>query len=317
MIDGIKLFCENLDFNKWVFETGIELTLPVYENSGNIKSKKRERNGIETEVITRYGKFETYSLTVKETLRRTIKRDLTQSYNLKIEGSLHKNYYSGENYQRFKWNDLQKEVSNLVTNLKLDPENTIIQNIEFGVNVQLPFPVFPFLEDNLIGYKTDYFDRYNPDREGKCLGHHCKLREYSVKVYDKGLQFDLPDPLMRFELKFNKMGKVRFNRLEDLRNRENFNGLRTLLLNAWRDVLLFDCTINTGKKGINKRDKDLLIKGSNPKYWSKLKANKERSYWTLRNNFKRLVEREGNKWQSKIYNLISEEWNFLFTECRN
>lgn len=94
---------------------------------------------------------------------------------------------------------------------------------------------YEFLNRNLISYKGNTFNRYTPDKNGVCLGFICELSQYSVKVYDKGKQNNLPYDLMRFELRFLKMQKLKalgIKHVSDLREQNKVFGLLSLLIGA-------------------------------------------------------------------------------------
>ena len=316
MVDGIKIYYPVLNFLIWKELVNIEFSRTVLD-SGAIKEKVRNDKGITKKVIIHRANFETYYLTVKE-VTTIYRNDETIKYNLTIEGSLHKNHFIGANFSPFTWDDLQKEITHLENCLQLDLSKALIQNLEIGVNIPFPGPVFPFLQRNLISYKGETFNRYNPDKNGVCLGFVNMLSQYSVKVYDKGKQFDLPYELMRFELRFLKMQKLKkIKFLCDLRDRNKVNDFLKLLLVAWKNVLLYDNTINLKKNGLKQEDKEVLKNGGNPKYWERLKESDIRRFNYERDRFKKLVALHGTNEHKKIFDLIKLEWENLSVNCTN
>lgn len=74
--------------------------------------------------------------------------------------------------------------------------------------------------------------------------YHCN---FSIKAYDKSLQFDLPYELFRFEIHFNKMRDLKQYRiiyLSDLKDKSKLESLKNELLTKWDEVLLYDWTID-------------------------------------------------------------------------
>jgi len=57
------------------------------------------------------------------------------------------------------------------------------------------------------------------------------------------------------------------NRIYHLRNFETVNGLISLLLQAWENVLLSDSSINLNNPTLKPGEKELLQSGHNPKFW--------------------------------------------------
>lgn len=317
VIDGLKIFYSITDFEVWKQAVNIELFTPTDLDTGETKGKTRTINGSMQHTITHRGKYETYQLTIKETTKIQISGKRSVSYFLVIDGSLHKNYFGAANYLPFHWDHLQTEIVKLDTGLHLSG-NADIVNLEIGLNIPLQVPVFAFLKRNLIAYKGHQFNRYNPDKGGLCLGYVCPLSHYSVKIYDKGKQFDLPYNLMRFELRFLKMQTLNergIKQLSDLTDFERVNDLLSLLISAWDNILLYDSSINLSNPEIKPRDCELLKEGRRPGYWEQLKETNTRQFKYKRQKFRELVTRYGSKWHEKISELIKSEWENLFKNC--
>lgn len=73
-------------------------------------------------------------------------------YCLKINGSIHK-YARGDNSDFFSADDAAKALFDLCYDLKIDPAKTKITSLEVGVNLQVPFEVEEYLEDNLVRFE--------------------------------------------------------------------------------------------------------------------------------------------------------------------
>jgi hypothetical protein len=137
-----------------------------------------------------------------------IEQSKYEGHHIIINGSLHKNFYNGYNWQRFTYANLQTQIIQLCNALHIGPELLEIQILEVGVNVQTVFPPFNFLQNNLLLYRTKIFKQYKKGKDGKELGFYCEgLPE--VKIYDKGKQNNLPFNLMRFELKYKKSSAIK------------------------------------------------------------------------------------------------------------
>ncbi len=319
MFDGIKLLYWLNDFEAWKQAVNIEFGCTVLD-TGEVKGKVRTINGETQTTIAHRADFDTYKLTVKETTKIKINGKKLVSYLLILDGSLHKNHFGGANYLPFTWEDLQKEICHLENSLNLSPELARLVNLEIGVNIIVPFAVFPFLQKNLISYKGNSFNKYRPDKKGFCLGKYCELSQYSVKIYDKGKQNKLPENVMRFELRFLKMETLKQRGINDLTNLKDpikVNGLLSLLLMAWDNVLLFDSSINLKKPEIKPKEREVLQQGSNPKFWEDLKDQDTRQFNYQRAKFKELVSLHGKGWNQIIRELIKKEWQNLFKNCTN
>jgi hypothetical protein len=77
---------------------------------------------------------------------------------MEIAGSLHKNYYGGQNYSPFYFSDLQSELLKIDSLLNVSLDLISLVNLEIGVNINTPFEVTPFLRNNLLSYKVHSFN---------------------------------------------------------------------------------------------------------------------------------------------------------------
>lgn len=319
MIDGIKIHTQIDNFQEWKNYINIPFGVTVLD-TGEIKSKVRSVSGFQQRTFTHRANFQTYLLQVKEVERKRIDRIEQRDYFLTLEGSLHKNHFNSENYSRFGWDHLQSEILLIQNDLQIPSDRAKILNIEFGVNIPLPFEVFPFLKRSIISHKGKPFNQYRQDRCGFVLGYVCDHSQYSVKIYDKGKQFNLPDPLMRFELRFTKMQKLKkygIRTLTDLRDWDKVKKLIFLLLLAWSDILLYDQSVDHTRADIRPFERDLLNQGNSPKFWENLKETNLRRFNSKREQYKTIVRKYGNDLHGTIGELIKNEWENLFSCCTN
>lgn len=310
MYDGIKLNYLINDFPRW--KEAVQIPFAVYVNldSAEISTKTREHT-----TTTYYrAKWETYNLNLREVFYIDTSKT---AYFLTIEGSLHKNHFGGKNYQPFSYHQVREQINHLCETLCINPLEAKIWSLEIGVNVVTPFIVMPFLMQTIICYSTLPFNRYSKDEKGFCLGIYCERSQYVVKIYNKGLQNELPQNLMRFEKRFIKMqllNKVGIKYLSDLLDKEKTIQLLPILLKMWDNVLIYDIEpIELKIKGKFKKDEIyLLTKGQDHKYWERLlNENKDRHSYQ-RKKFIKLVDKYGNKWQQLVKELITNEWQQLF-----
>ena len=271
MIDGIKISYELPNFLQWKEDTGISFNTTVNEDTGEVKQLTRNdrKTGLPYTSIEHREKFETYQLTVNE-ITHTGKKT---KYILKIEGSLHKNHFDGANFSRFTFTDLCSQINYLCLNLHLNPNKSILKNFEYGFNLPVTFNPIEYLKNNLISYKGKQFDRLKTESQIS-IGYDCRLSEYKIKIYDKGLQHDLPQYLMRFEKAYKKMTSPKklmgIYSLADLTKPDNLKKLQKELLQAWNEVLLFDSTMLTNVS-ISDKDKIFLLQCRDPKFWKTFK----------------------------------------------
>ena len=313
MIDGITIQYSIDNFEIWREQVQIQFYNATNIDTGEIRTKKRK-----DQIVTTFnGKWETFELEVKEVsnIETRCKR-----YYLKIKGSLHKNHFNGKNFQPFTWIDLQTQIHHICKTLLIDPNKARISTIEVGVNIVTPFEVKTFLRSNVVNYKGKEFKTYKADRNGFELGLYCDMTQYKVKLYDKGLQNDLPINLMRFEKRFLKM-QIPKNKgiiyLSDLLEIQKVKKLKSLIVKAWENVLIYDVENFKELKKILGSDYDLLLNGRNPKYWDGLKDLNRDRYNYQRGKFKDIVLKYGKKYQTIVLDLIKNEWDRLFINSTN
>ena len=313
MIDGITIKIRIDDFEIWKELTLIQFSNPINIDTGEMRTKKRE-----DQIVTIFnGKWETFELKVTEV--RYIKTD-SKVYYLKIKGSLHKNHFNGKNFQPFNWIDLQTQVQYICKTLLIDPNKARISTIEVGVNIVTPFEVTTFLKDNVINYKGKEFKTYKADKNGFELGLFCDLSQYKVKLYEKGLQNNLPINLMRFEKRFLKMQipqKKGVLYLSDLLDIQKVKKLKSLIVEAWKNVLIYDIVNSKELKKTLGSNYDLLLDGKNPKYWGSIKGINRDRYNYQKGKFKDIVLKYGSNYHSIVLDLLEKEWESLINNSTN
>jgi hypothetical protein len=310
VIDGIKIHCKLVDFSDWKSKTGISFDVPTDTDTGAMRGHNQKKNP-DNVTYTHQGKFETYQLKVIETHIG----DKHINYNLIIAGSLHKNYFGGKNYKRFGYDDMQTEIKHLCVSLHLQLGKCAIQNLEIGVNIQIPFEVTPYINKSVLLHSVVSFQNYVPDKKGFVLGRVATHSQHSIKCYDKGAQNALGYPLMRFEDRVTKMQylkKYGIITLADLTIYEKVDALREVILNAWDNVLIYEPDIYQEKLSLTSNQHKLLIEGKNRDYWERLKNERPGFFNKQRAKFKQfMLAYSAFKTHQCIKDLIHTEWTVL------
>ncbi len=245
--------------------------------------------------------------------------------NVRLTGSIHKYKNQGlHNYNDFTKTQVHKVINELSKKFEIDLKNSHLNNIEFGVNVVLPFEPKVLL-NNLITHKGEPFTR--EIEEGKIF-YQCKRSQFIIKIYDKGLQYQQVTNILRFELKILKMQFFKTKGIEvsvlaDLLN----DGIYTKLggvLKAYFDEILFDDE-SINHKDLNATERDIYLRGQNPKTWitDNRTANQQKELQRLKENFLKVLEkyRKGENYVkivsdriefkcfelSEIYRVLEEE----------
>lgn len=245
--------------------------LNVATNSEKLLANPILKNYWHTDVMTNDGevrKDEAEYLGLKFTVKNG---------NTQIKGSIHKYRNNGKhNYDDFSCKDAIEVIKGLCNDFEIDPYRTEVNNLEVGVNVILPFPVKLVL-DNLVTYKGDIFKE--EVEEGKKY-YQCKKAQFYIKIYDKSLQYNLPDNVLRFEIKvirkqYFERYKIPIYWLSDLMKPDIYPQLAEVLTATFKDILFNDNRID--KNDLNATERVVYADGSNPNTWKgKSKTEREK-----------------------------------------
>lgn len=247
-----------------------------------------------------------------------IPRRTGMGYRVEVKGSLHKFFNNGlHNADQFTVNSLLLTLDRLATEYGFDLLNSTINNIEFGVNIELPFPVSKVL-DNLICYKNQPFQS---DSHSQTPYYACNRQHYTVKIYDKGKQKGMGENLLRFEIRVRKMQYfngtgVQLGTLADLLNVSNYKPLGVLLVNAFNDILFDDPTIN--QKSLTAKERTLYLQCRNPRFWvspdgltQKQAAAHRQRISRNKGRFRALLQQHGSNWHRDVSALVRQTWERL------
>lgn len=303
MFDGLTILDLWVSVDALLTNARLLFPLPVDEQTGAVLNRPRRAND----------RGLTFTLTPTLTGDRL---------RCELKGSIHRFSRGGlHNADDFTAADLLAALDELVTIYAINPFLSRLNNIEFGVNVRLPFPVSVVL-DNLISYKYRPFVKEPGDGFSY---YQCQTQRYIVKLYNKGQQYGLSDNVLRVEVKVLKMEYltrrgVRLDWLADLLTVDNYGALGALLVETFTEILFDEPTIETAT--LTTRERDIYQNGRNPRFWS-IPANltgKEyercrKAFQRTETKFRALLNqhRQGTNWQSLTAALIGETWGQLAT----
>ena len=240
-----------------------------------------------------------------------IKLAITANKYLEISGSLHKhlNAIRGnglQNYNDFNYSDLSQVVQSLCLAFELDPEQCKLENIEYGVNIICPVEANKVIQA-AINHRGQPFTREYGEKK---RFRECIHQRYIVKIYNKGLQYDRPENILRFELKILKMEQLKgtgLNTLEDITKPEILTALGKELRENFAEILFYGLDINLNN--LNTRDRLVLSEGRNAQYWTDLKKENRNVYKKRRERFIALVQKHSSfNISEMIGQKILEKW---------
>ena len=300
MVDGIKLKYIINDYDSWSNSHNLIFLNSVNFGTGEVYTTRSRRTG---SLITKSkANYKQYYLTLTEVYDIVYGNKM---YFLEVRGSLHKSFLNGPNITNLTKAQMIEEINELEKVLCLNSEIATIHNIEIGINIQTTFSPIKFLENSLLSFKGKRFEKYSVDSKGNSIGYHAKLGQYSVKIYDKGLQCGLDYNLMRIEARFIKMEQIKKVTGDTLSMLKHFtqNDVRNILENLWNGVLLNELS------GANNdiRTSELYLQVTNYQYMKQLQKSDRRKHDYLIKKFKLLCKKQGDNSHQYIKGLILEE----------
>lgn len=211
-----------------------------------------------------------------------------------MTGSLHKFYNNGvQNHSEFSFDNLKTTLKELEKSIGINLKKAFVQNIEFGLNLNLNFNTDDFLNDLLIHRVAKFKDVAIHNGNYRQALHS----QYLIKVYNKAKQYSLNRQLLRYEIKVNTMEKLNgigIKTLSDLLNANWISPVSELLLDEWNKILAFETPKNIDLLKPNQRNKK-RFEWSNSNYWlglSKQERNRQKSEFMKYVN-KHTINRKG------------------------
>lgn len=270
---------------------------------------------LERKVFEKTGEIQRYGNKEIAT-RHNMKFTIYDSGLIIIRGSLHtlhnarhnrKNKYSQPmNHDDFTYEKLSETIKYLMEEFNLNPDETRVHHIEFGVNLtSLPFPTHLVL-DSLIVYKNKPFTPMRIKHRGQ--GKECHFTQAGIKIYDKAMQNKLPCDILRFEVKVTKMQALQKNKklhLSDLLNESTWELFTRKILSELESCIISDTVDQTL---LDERERIIFIACENPRTWKQIEKSKRYRYKKTYNN---LINQHGefkikSHLKKEIYNKLAQ-----------
>lgn len=232
--------------------------------------------------------------------------------NVSMKGSLHKYFEGGTNFGDFTLIDVQIAIVELAEMFDFNPEKTHINFIEIGVNIPLEYDPSKLIRC-LVLYRNKSFEPLQV--KGKGYGRQCDTQNFTIKIYNKSLQYNLPHHLLRFEVKVKRMEFLkRYDitnlTLADLTRLETYPAFIKMLLDIHSGILLYDPDVNAEKIS-NRRDRELILQGRYSEYWQNIPRQKKSKL------LKRFRQLAGDKMQKDTACKISNKFDELIKKGDN
>jgi len=247
--------------------------IPILEEDGIIKSEYCHREGMTLKIFS-------------------------PSNRMVLSGSLHKYFNKGiHNYDQFDSIKLDRSLKKLFHEFGLLPENLRIMQLEFGINIKVDFSVKELLE-NLIQHRG--VEVQTDPNISVGLYRQILHDQYILKIYSKGGQYQLPEEVLRIEIKQTNWSKYRKLGIHTLN--EFMQSDKTVFVNelfsCWDDVILFD--------PLAYRENE-YHQYSNHQYWRDLrKSGKRMSFKRNKDLLKKFNKEHGRDVQQVVSQLMAQ-----------
>ena len=250
------------------------------------------------------------NLDIKEAFYKELKFQIKKLKYLNMSGSIHK-YWKGNNHSDFSYSELCMCIDDLSNKFDFNPCQAELRNIEFGVNIRLLTDPSKYLKC-LINHKGTPFEMMRS--KNRSIGYDCVKQQYTIKVYNKGLQCGLNFPLLRYEIKVVKMEwlkRTEIRTLSDLLDKNKLKQLKQILIQTWEEILVTDLSL--GNLLLTAKEKELFKDGSNPKYWKEIKRISPKRHDDHRRKFIKLIEKYGQGEKEELKKKIKEKSTLLLS----
>lgn len=211
------------------------------------------------------GTYEIAYLRIHDVPDCSISVKIFRSGRVWVQGSIHK-FWHGQNHSIFTIDEAQKAFVRLLEILEVNPVDTKILQMEYGVNLYTPFNPDVFI-DRLICLKSKPFEGLgNYDKIGKV----CYQSEYDLKIYNKSRQYHLKNNILRIEKKIKDSRYLKrwgINAIADITDAKAAEMMQDLC-GILDDVIFNDKSID--ETNLTTRQKLALSKYRNPTFWNEI-----------------------------------------------
>ena len=213
--------------------------------------------------------------------------------------------HQGFNGDLFTLQDITDTITHLCGVLDISPHVCTLQNIEIGVNNVVTFAPFDFLK-GVLYHRNDYSPTI------KHGGNYIQFEhnEYYIKLYNKGRQYELPNEVIRVEIKVMKMRKlieagINISTLADI-NESTLKQAFDLLYNEFNEVIYYDYSLKTD--GLTEAKQRKVLEYQNKTFWEGL-TKKER--YREKDRLSTLIEKHSDNYKGQIQRQMIAGYNAI------
>lgn len=238
---------------------------------------------------------------------------LYPSGRVEISGSLHVYMNNGEhNFNDFSMNDLNAVIQDLTNSFGAEILLMVVQNLEFGLNVQPQFTASEFTDKVIVYLSRGARLKHaitKDDAKGFDKGIKFILQSYILKLYNKSEQYGQKGNILRCEFKTRKMQIVKEANIETLQDllKPSVTAYLFSKLISSIDNLVINESID-GKELTNAQ-KIIVLECINPEYWKAITKFKRRD---RKKQFDALTQQFGTTdLKAVVKHLLKEKYRLL------
>ena len=213
--------------------------------------------------------------------------------------------HQGYNGDLFTLQDITEIIAHLCGVLDISPHVCTLQNIEIGVNNVVTFAPFDFLK-GVLYHRNDYSPTI------KHGGNYIQFEhaQYYIKLYNKGRQYELPNNVIRVEIKVMKMQKlieagINISTLADI-NESTLKQAFNLLYNEFNEVIYYDYSLKTD--GLTEAKQRKVLEYQNKTFWEGL-TYKQR--YKERDRLSSLIDKRSDNYKGQIQRQMIAGYNAI------
>lgn len=232
-----------------------------------------------------------------------------------IEGSIHKYYNAGlHNHNDFSFAQIVSTITDISETFNFNPQVAYLHGLEFGVNIRLVQNPSTVL-NMIVCYGNDGINKMNIS-DGRAEGIISNQTNHIVKIYNKSLQYQQPENILRVEDKIIRMRKIEhlsINTLHDLTDHNKVASLGNVLFQMF-DLLIIHEPVRIDE--LSKPDLKLYEQAGNPRFWEGLNRFQR---FKKRTRYESIIERYSiDRIKETIKLKVVEKWEELLkkgNEC--
>lgn len=235
-------------------------------------------------------------------------------YENKLEILFKPHYYFNDNLHNandFNSIDCIKVMNDFINTFNIkEPQDFKIINIEYGINIAIPYDIKDFItylsyhsknlltnDDSLAFSKKGY----KANKNGSVNFHKV------IKLYAKCLQFPTycDKNTFRFEVKSKKSAYIKtlsIETIKDLIELKTYEILAENIVKEWDNVLILGLVDES--VFLDTKENNLLSKYQNPNYWYKIKQNHRNQFNNTKKVYFKLLDKTEQNPHTKIRELL-------------